>query len=486
MKQRYVVLIVLFLGTLLLSIKILNVPPGINGDEAAIGLNSSLISKTLKDENGNFLPLFVNTLHNSDWKQPTTIYTTAIFFKIFGPSFFLLRFVSVIFCLISAALLYTILDKYVGYKEALIGLAIFFTTPIIVIQSHLALENIAPLPFILLWLFYLLKYLQNGKGKFLFYAGLSIGLSIYSYNGMRLVAPALFIGTIGYITHAFSYKFSLWKLRPFIIGFIVSLLILILLKNTYPGAIFGSARPLKITSFQEYFLPLISSFDFSFLFLKGDNTPYHSTGKAGLFLLGLLPFFILGCLEASKLKNHLLNLSLIGLTFTPIFYPFVGSIYRGSRLLVFVPFIVIISTAGISFLLSQKKIAKRLIFLFLVLFLVFNFVDFLNDYWFYYPLRVKSDFNPPIHKVFKQLRELSRITGKTPFIEEGLYISSYPASNFFENVYFNDELYKFNPYNKNNKHLIILARKNEPIFENNPEFTRTGVDDTYSIYESKD
>lgn len=483
LKKRYLVLIILFLGTLLLSIKILDVPPGINGDEASIGLNSALISKTLKDENGNFLPLFFNTLGKSDWKQPITIYTTALFFKIFGISFFLLRFVSVIFCLLSATFLYILIDKYLGYREALIGLAIFFTTPIIIIQSHLALENIAPLPFVLLWLFFLLEYLSKSDSRFLIYSGISLGFSIYSYNGMRLISPILFLTSLIYVICLNPYKKIISDVFKFSLTFVILLLILIPLKNVYPGAIFGSSRPVKISSYQDFFLPIISSFDLSFLFLKGDSTPYHSTGRHGLFLLGILPFFLIGCLETFRRSNHLLRLSLLSFFATPILYSLVGSIYRGSRLLSFVPFLIVLSAAGLMSLL-KKGLAYRLLTISLFVFLLFNISDFLIDYWFYYPSRVRLNFNPPLHQAFSRLKNKAE-GDENVFIGRGLYERSYPASSFFEKVYFPKSIKKLDSKKNLPKKALILTTQTEDVFENDQNFKKEKLNDFYSIYEKQ-
>ena len=88
------------------SYKLIQVPSGITGDEAAFGYNAILLSRTLHDENGRKLPVFVLSLNGTDWRQPVTQYFITAYFKIFGPSLFNLRFTSVLIAVVSIWLIY--------------------------------------------------------------------------------------------------------------------------------------------------------------------------------------------------------------------------------------------------------------------------------------------------------------------------------------------------------------------------------------------
>src|SRR3989344_124320 len=148
--KKILLLIFLIIVTFILfSFRVTKVPPGINGDESGIGYNAALISKNLTDENNNFFPLFVFA-KGSDWKQPVSIYTTALVFKIFGVSFWSLRVASILFVITSIIILYFLTREMFNFKFFIISFFVLITTPIIMIQSHLALENIAVLTFIFL------------------------------------------------------------------------------------------------------------------------------------------------------------------------------------------------------------------------------------------------------------------------------------------------------------------------------------------------
>jgi len=430
------------------NFKLTEVPPGINGDEASIGYNAILLSRTLHDENGRFLPLFVLTLDGKDWKQPVTMYSTALAFRLFGPAYSLLRQVSIFYVLISAGLLFFLIKKILSVKLAVFGTLIFLATPAVVIQSHLALENIAPIPFVIFWLLMIWKYTQERKSKFLLWAGISLGISFYSYNGMRLIMPVLSGLTLIYLLYLnnFSRQKSFPALKFFILGILPFLIILPQVRSLYPGAIFGNNRPVTISSYQQFLLPYLSFFDPSFLFITGDSTPYHSTGKHGVYLLATLPLFLIGCIKAIQRKQPILILILASFLLAPILFGIVGSpIHRGSRLIALVPFYVIIATLGFSVIFEMNnKYFKRIILFFISIFFIVNCFDFMRIYWFEYPGQVREYFSPPLHLAFEKLSEKSQQIQLTPFIEEGLYKEQNVAAKFFEQVYFPDKLQKGN------------------------------------------
>ena len=48
-KTIFLVVLLIVLGWIFFTFKITEVPPGINGDEATLGYNAALLSKTLRD-----------------------------------------------------------------------------------------------------------------------------------------------------------------------------------------------------------------------------------------------------------------------------------------------------------------------------------------------------------------------------------------------------------------------------------------------------
>lgn len=431
--------IILTVSFFFFSFKNTEVPPAINGDEVLVGVNAILISKTLHDENGRFLPVFFSSQNLTDFKQPVTIYTTALLFKFFGPSFELMRQVSILFVLISAFLLFYLLKEIFNFSWALAGVLIFLTVPIIMIQSHLALENIAPLPFTIFWLLMLFNFKKSGKVLPLFFAGLTVGLSFYSYLGMRLIVPVLCVLTVIYIFYLKKKLFLSYSLF-FILGVLPFLLTLPFIHKQYPGAILAYNRPVAPDSYQELILSYISSFDLSFLFIKGDSTPYHSTGKQGMFLLATLPIFLVGCYQAIRKKGFLLFVLMVFFAI-PLPYGLVPSIHRASRLLILIPLFVILTTLGFITISKIRFGGLKVIFIFtLTGLIILNYFDFVRDYWYSYSGRVRPNFQGAAHIAFKDLYQKSKELSLTPVIQRSVYSNEKPGAKFFEQVYFPDSL----------------------------------------------
>lgn len=467
MVKTLIILLIFYLTTwFLFTYKLTDVPPGINGDEAAIGYSASLIAKTGHDINGKFLPLFT-TLSWPDWKQPVTIYSTVAAFKLFGTSFFNLRAVSVFFAMLGGTIIFFLAKEIFDEKLAILSLLIFATIPIVMIQSHLAIENIAPLPFVAFWLWMMAIYGKVKKTKYLVFAAASLGISIYSYLGLRLIVPVLAIISICYIYYLNYRKINLYPILVFIFTLVPFLILMFVIKNEYPAAIFASNRPGNITSYQQFLLPFISSFDLSFLFMKGDSTSYHSTGKQGMFLLATLPLFLLGLFKIAKDRKPFFIFILLVFFLTPILYGLPGSVYRASRLLALLPSFIVITLIGISSLFEiKRKILKLLLIALFIALIIFNYYDFVKDYWYEYPQRVKSEFAKPYQFVFERAFKLSRDKKLTVYLQSNFGSENVIASDFFEHVYFGQSLRIWETENLPENSIVIVSDNTLPRYKN--------------------
>lgn len=454
-KVSVILFFALTAGWFLFTFKLTEVPPGINGDEAAIGLNAIYISKDGNDLRGNFLPVFTALPDSQDWKQPITVYSVSLAFKIFGPSYFTLKAVSIFNVLLSALLLFYLIRMLMGNFLASLGLLIFLTTPIIMIQSHLAMENIAPLPFIILWLIGICKYNQQTKDRYLVLMGLSLIFAFFSYLGMRLIMPVLFLLSIVLL----FYK-NKRKIPIFISIFIPFVSSLLFFKDQYPGSLWGLYRPYIVDSYQNFFLPYLSNFDPTFLYFFGDSTPYHSTGKFGMFLIATLPLFILGVIKIIRLNQLIPNFVTITFFLSPILFGLGSTIHRASRIVGLVPFYVIICCYGLLLILDLKKqILKKAAVALLVAFILLNYSDFIKDYWFEYPNRVNSDFSKPIHLGFEKLSEQSKKNNLTPVVQSDLHLQNPTAFSFFEASFFQQPLKKWSISEKIPPNSAVLIEK---------------------------
>lgn len=447
--KYFICVLVLALLALFFSYKNLDVPMGLTADETAMGYNATLLSHNYHDENGRLLPLFVLSNNGTDWKQPVTQYYLAILFKIFSPSVFLLRFSSVLIVLVSTVLLYKIERQQYSIRDSIFGLIIFLSTPLIMIQSHMGLDNIMPIPFILVWIYFLFKFQKTPKFKYLIISALSLGITFYTYKGMRAVFPVWYFISILYIFIPTKKYLSVFIFSAFALPF---LLISPLINHIYPGSIFGGARP-QFDSVYNFIYPYLSSFDPTFLFIKGDETLYHSTGIHGMFLLSTLPIFLFGIYSSiTKNKNSRFLLALF--FFAPLLYGAVNSVHRASRLMCLIPIYAIICINGLILIRSIFKKYYILTLTFLLVLMSLNYLDFLFYYYSTYAKLTQSvvgDLKP--YQSYAYLKNESIKTKLTP------YISNDISNLFYESIYFPDGVTKIHEDNTPPSNSVLLTNR---------------------------
>lgn len=422
-RKHLISVILIFIFCLFFfSFRLLDVPRGITIDEAAFGYNASLIAETGRDENGRFLPVFVLSLEGRDWRQPVAQYLQVTSFKLFGRSLYNLKFVSVLVTAASGLLIYLLGVQLKSRVFGWLALLIFITSPIILIHSHLALDNIMPVPFILIWLYGLLKYGKNRSLKFLVVSGISLGIGFYAHKSMRSAASVWTLLTVFYliITQIKNWNmFTSKNYRP-VIFFLAAIapfyLVSPILNYKYAGAVYGS-QTISMNSLYDFFYFYISNFDLSFLFIKGDSILHHSTGKHGMFLLVTLPLFFYGLYKSFSSKNRFYIFLTVCFFTGPLLISLVGSIHRSSRIIFLAPIFSIIASYGLLELFKLKEKFLRGLMIFFLLLAFLNIYDFLKYYWYKYADDTYHIFYAPVGiNAYKKLDELSKKENLKPLI----------------------------------------------------------------------
>lgn len=448
MKKRikiltFLALIVLFF--FLLNFRLLEVPTGLTVDETAFGYNAVLLSRTGYDENHRFLPLFVLSINGTDWRQPLTQYYQTIFFKLFGPSVYHLRLSSVILIIFSSILLFHLHSKLFGFPISLFSLIIFIFSPIVFMHSHLALDNIMPIPLTVLWLISILLYFRQRSFKALFCAGLFLGLSFYSYKGMRAVVPVWAFLTIISVT----YKQKLTTNLPFMLGILPFVALIPFIQQKYPGALLGGARP-QISNVYDFFYPYLSHFDLTFLFIKGDDLLFHSTRIHGMLLLASLPVFLLGIHQVFRQKNIFWYLIISAFFSAPLLYGLVDSVHRASRIMAVIPIFCLIFSLGLNYLTKLSRPGSILI----IFLIITNFISFINYYWFTYPKYTENIFgNLNDYRSYQAFAAEAKKLNLRPFLHQNI------SNQFFEAIYFDQPVTKIPDFQTPPSGSIILSHR---------------------------
>lgn len=442
-KISWPVLLVFIFGFFLLTFKLLEVPPGIETDEGSIAYNAALISKNLHDQNGRFLPFFILSSDNIDWKQPVLIYLSAIYFKLFGPSLFVFKMVNVSVAFLGIILIWYLLNLIFKNKYlVLIGTLIAFTSPMVIITARLGNESVQPILWTTLWLLSLKLFTNTKKNLFLSLAALALGIGFYSFKGMRILVPIWTLLTFVYLYFYSHKQIKTFISQSFIFGLTLLPFFLVtpLLELKYAGAVFDR-QSIHLESYRFYIYYWLQNLSLAFLFVQPDIGKIYATDLYGPFLLSLLPFFLLGVKQS--LKKFDFNLfTLICFIATPLLFGLAQSLNYSHRLVALVPFFAIITTFGFQsfFTFAQKKSHFWLIIPFLFVFI--NFMNFVNFYYFEYPKfsSTRQAFDNNFNSAFYQLSLESTKNHLTPYVQVEIYNNHGDGSRFFEQAYFKQSL----------------------------------------------
>lgn len=402
--------IILILAATIFSYNLSKTPVHLNQDELAFALNARSIADSLRDTSGQFLPFYFRHL-DAFWATPVIVYLTALFLTFLPLSAASVRLPSVFIGLVSIFLIMLLIQR--TYKSrALTCLAGFLatTTPALFIHSRLLLDNLYPVPFVLLWLLFLRKFIDEKKGFALFLSGLSLGIGIHSYHAPKIMMPIYFVASVIALVPEIRKNIKFYSL--FLIGFTLPIMTFIPWLIIHPDTlqnqvqyIGGGDETIDIArgiwgvldisrlsnvvapSFFTYFSPKI-------LFTTGDSSLIHSTHKAGAFLLPILILAVFGILEVIfQQKDRLSKLILFGFLTYPLAPAIVNQSQRISRGLVVIPFLVLLATYGASYLLRSKNQHLKALLAILLIASAVQFGFFLHDYHGDYRQRSYGWFN---------------------------------------------------------------------------------------------
>ena len=407
MKKNYFywwLSIFILIGAFLRIIKLDKNPPHLGNDEISIAYDSYSIRTTGKDEYGTFLPLSFKS--HRDYKAPFYTYLNVPFNFIFGNNEYGVRFLSALagtFGILLIGLIGRILgDDKVGVLSAFL-LAI---NPKSIFVSRMSYESNLASILILLGIYFILKFKKILKNKYLIFAGVAFGFSIWTYHTQKGLVPLLLVmfPILWFKSIKFKKWSRLWITTLLIILPIIWDFIFVQMKDPYNRA--SSQIWFQSKSIQNYLhstnditfikaikilidpvVRYVDHFDLDLLFFRGlDLFDKYEPLNIGWFLVATLPILILGLV---KLKNILGIDNCILLIVWWLICPIVPSLTQGEvsavRNLSFIAPTIIIMAVGLSSLIKNQ----RLFFITTVLILL-NFAYFLVSYFINFP-KIASD-----------------------------------------------------------------------------------------------
>lgn len=406
-KNLAIILLIFLLGVFLRVIGLDSVPPSLSNDEVSIAYDAYSVSKTLKDEHNNFLPISFQS--HSTYKAPLTIYLAIPSVLLFGNSSFAVRLPSAVLGSLSIVILILVcfeLSKNIKLSQ-LAGF-LFAISPWHIFTSRMALESNIALFFVLSGIYCFLKFKENGRWYFAGASQLSFVLSIYAYHTEWIFTPILgLVLLIIYFKEIRKKTFFIWTT---ISGFLLlPVLVDYLNKSTestrantelfiYNGGLFDAIRSSEYNLLQKFLL-LFTNFIDSYsgylslghLFGSGLNLPSTINPiNQGLFLIVLLPAFLIGF---TRLKQYFPK-SLMFIVAWVVISPVIPSLTKGGvnyvrNLISVAPYIIVIS-CGAYFL--WEKFNNRFIRGGMVAALVVSFLYFSIFYYIHFPKQSAENF----------------------------------------------------------------------------------------------
>jgi hypothetical protein len=228
----------------------------------------------------------------------------------------------------------------------------------------------------------------------------------------------------------------------------------------YAGAVLNRTDP-AIKNIYNFVYSYLANFDPSFLYIKGDELLFHSTGTHGMYLLMSLPLFIIGLINSWK-KSSFWKLIIISFFAGPFLFGYIGQIHRANRLLALVPIYSLISANG--FLTIWRQKIKIFAYLVIILF-VLNYVNFLNYYWNNFASDTKNLYICYECKTnaYRILKDKSTELKLTPYIDHVLLQGIDSTRDFAKALYFDEPLPSWNGEQKDYPDNSILMTNNSNV-----------------------
>lgn len=362
-------------------------PPHIEIDEVLIALDAHAIATTGRDMRGEWLPLYSQTAEHS-WYQPFVIYVTALALKALPLNEWAIRVPTVCIGVLNILLIYFVARHLFGGDVlGVIAAALLATTPAHFIHGRYGMDYIYPLPFVLGWLLCLALYSERRRTAVLVLGTSLLGIGFYSYIGSMVMMPVYFALTCLFLYQQAAsrrtYGFAAAGFFPLLIPFLVWLArhpwaygATIEKYGLYDASRLDAVQGLRsafgymtvsqrLSQYWNYFNP-------SFLFFGSGTKLMFSTNLAGVFLLVLAVFLVIGLYRTVRRRPAPIHLVvLLGFVTAPLAALIVAEENAIFRALALLPFGVLIATSGVQYVwhgLTPGSIRKRLWVLSLVAF----------------------------------------------------------------------------------------------------------------------
>lgn len=442
-KALLIFLVILIIASFLRIYRIIDIPPGVNRDEASIGYTAYSILQTGKDEYGRAFPLSFQSF--GDWKLSLYIYTVVPLVSIFGLSELAVRLPSAIFGILSVALTFYLV-KILFKNNMLAGVTMFLAaiSPWSIHLSRVESESNTAVFLMILGTIFFLKSLKEIRwliipsafcfaltyftyaGNHIFTTIFVLGLTFFYRNQIKktrlnLAALVIFLSLSGIIFYQTLFSASATKLSgisifgdPSIVHAKIEIP-----RNVHldPKSFFTRVAHNRIVFAGERIAQnYLNSFSSSFLFIKGGENKAHNISDFGNMYLVEAPFLFLGLIYLIVLKKGKeKKLILLWFFIAPIAASITKDAPHTNRMFSIFPALQLITAIGIFWVITEwiKKTAlKKLFLVFLALLFVINIAVYIDRYFIHFPAQDEKSWGIGYKKLNKVLSSPQFISKK--------------------------------------------------------------------------
>lgn len=374
-------------------------PAAVSGDEALFASHGKSIAETGCDLNGQCWPLLVQIepeRGSRRFYQPLLFYAEAASFSVFPVSAAAARLPLVLVGIINIVLMYCVGMALVEKRQtALVAALVLASSPAHYFYSRQATDYLLPVPFILAWLWCLLRFLRRPTLRMAVAMGVILGVGTFSYVASWFVMPAL-LAMSGVMLLAYGGGKKVQALLALAAGYALIVGPAVIWLMQHPDAVNGLLRHYEVATdgaafgglrrWLHYYrlLDLVSYYWTSFnpvhLFAIGSSDLLNGTRAGGLFLVPVALLLVLGVCELFQNIDRRLFLvagALIGvapavLNSTP------AAVQRELALL---PFAVAIAAIGYDRLQRTMPRHARALGVFALILVLGQFGYFVRDYF---------------------------------------------------------------------------------------------------------
>ncbi len=469
------------MGSVLRFLWLDKVPPAIGGDELVYILTAKFVFLRWTDILGTWNPLSVFIFHYPfDQFQAELPYFLLLSIFKFLPIVAGAKFAYSLISIFTIIIIYFLTKELFGKKTALIASFVAAINPWFIFIGRTAYESVPATFFYLFSIYFLLKA-KNWK---ILWSIPILALAFYSYIGTKLIFFPFVLMVLLFVFYRNKKRF----LKQYLTVGLFSLALVVFffftiksnpsLSSSRTSNIFSVNNPEisqmvdkerkatinnclvpifenKLTAFSgQLITKVFTTLSSNYLFLEGDN--FYSVYSHGLFypidaiflLFGLLFIF------AKERKNFYFFFSLIILSLVPQFFYTFSEANFTPHIVLFFPFLIILIAYGIANI-SQLTKGKIILVLIVVAYGI-SLANFINIYFYQYPLRETFDFR------IRLLAKYIELAGNSEKIS--IY-NPRSADTFMKYIFYADSI------NKNSADKISSALKNNRYILGNVVFT---------------